>query len=488
MDRLARTVFHNSVAGMAAQLAIKVLSFGFSVLVVRSLGAETYGQYAAVLAFGALFVFVADLGLSPYAVREVARQRAAAQGAAEVDALYGDLLALRLLLAVLAAGLMIGAAWLTGRPPVMVAAIALGALGLIIYAAQGAGEAVLGGLERLDLAALAKTANQVAIVIVGALALALGLGYYGLILATLLGATLMAVLTLHTLARLGPRPRGLRPAGWLPLLRASLPFGVIAFTLGLSYKFDSVLLNIFRGDAETGYYSAAYNLVFTAVVVSNALNTALYPSLTRQAQQVPGAIEAVGQPFLRYLLLLSAPIAVGAWLTADQLIALLYSSAYAPAAGALRILSWVVPLMYMSEFLGYLVVIQGQESRVARSIAISTGVNVALNLLLIPWFGFTGAALMTVLTEAVLVGQYLWLLRALLRRFDWRWLLLRPALAVAALAVAVIALHGLPLPVIIAIGGLVYGGALLALGVIGQDEVGFVRGLVQFGQPKAGKV
>jgi len=133
-------------------------------------------------------------------------------------------------------------------------------------------------------------------------------------------------------------------------------------------------------------------------------------------------------------------------------------------------------------------VIQGQESRVARSIVISTGVNVALNLLLIPWFGFTGAALMTVLTEAVLVGQYLWLLRALLRRFDWRWLLLRPALAVAALAVAVIALHGLPLPVIIAIGGLVYGGALLALGVIGQDEIGFVRGLVQFGQPKAGKV
>ena len=71
---MGRVVARNAAAGMASQVAIKVLSFTFTVLVIRRLGVETYGQYAAVSAFGALFVSFADLGLSTYTVREVARR------------------------------------------------------------------------------------------------------------------------------------------------------------------------------------------------------------------------------------------------------------------------------------------------------------------------------------------------------------------------------------------------------------------------------
>ena len=152
MPEIARTVARNSAFGIAAQLAIKLLSFGFSVLIVRQLGAETYGQYAAVLAFGAVFVFFADLGVSPYAVREVARWRDLPDALARTNTLYGDVLGLRFVLSVITAVLLIATAWLTGRPPVMVVAIALGTLGLILYSVQGTAEAVLTGLERLDLA------------------------------------------------------------------------------------------------------------------------------------------------------------------------------------------------------------------------------------------------------------------------------------------------------------------------------------------------
>ena len=57
MKDFSLTVLRNSAFGMAAQLAIKVLSFGFSVLIIRHLGAETFGQSAAVLAFAGMFVF-----------------------------------------------------------------------------------------------------------------------------------------------------------------------------------------------------------------------------------------------------------------------------------------------------------------------------------------------------------------------------------------------------------------------------------------------
>lgn len=480
MHQFSRIVARNSAFGMAAQLIIKVLSFGFSVLIVRNLGAEDYGQYAAVLAFGAMFVFIADLGLSPYVVREVARWRESPDGAGQASALFGNVLRLRFLLSLLAALLLISAAWLTGRPPVMIGAIALGTLGLVMYSVQGASDAVLAGFERLDVTATAKVIYQLLFVSVGAVMLLVGVGYYGLIVANLIGIALMTYLCWSGVRKLGVQVGAAAARSWPALIRASIPFGVIGFTLGLSYRFDSVLLNIFHGDAATGYYNAAYNLVFSSVMVSNVLNTSLYPSLTRQAARNPGSMAAIYERALRYLLMLSLPIAVGAWALADQIIPFLFEEQYLPSIPALRIVIWVVPLMFASEFLGYIVVVAGKETRVARAVLISTGINVAVNLAMVPIFGYIGAAVMTVVTECVLVSQYLWLLRAQMRQIRWGHVLLRPLLAALLMGALVLVLHDqLPLLANVAVGVLAYASLLLVLGVIGRDELRFVRGLRQ---------
>ena len=477
MTALPRVVFRNSVFGYGAQLLVKVLSFGFSVLIVRHLGVESYGQYAAILAFGAVFVFLADLGLSPFLVREVASLRDRTDGEAAAQALFGDVLSVRLMLSVLTAAVVVGAAWITGRPFQMVVAIALGTLGLIMYGAQGTADAMLAGHERLDLSAGARVLNQVVFVAVGGLALWLGAGYFGLIGANLVGVALMTWACWRAIARLRVRPHRPAPAVWPRLIRRALPFGLIAFTLGLSYKLDSVLLNLFRGDAETGLYAAAYSLVFSIVMLSNVMNTALYPSLSRAAASTPAILPAIYDRALRYLVVMALPISAGICILAEPLMRQLFSSEYAAAAETLRIVIWVVPLMFASEFLGYIVVVQGRENRVARALAISTTFNVLLNLLLIPRYGLLAAATMTVLTETVLVAQYTWTLRGILRNLQWDRILIRPPLATLAMASCVYLLRDAPLVSAIAVGAAVYLTLIVALGVVGRDEIRFLRGL-----------
>lgn len=477
MRQFSRIVARNSAFGMAAQLAIKVLSFGFSVIIVRNLGAEDFGQYSAVLAFGALFVFIADLGLSPYSVREVARRRDKPNGFEETRTIYANIILLRLLLALLAAFLLITTACLTGRPLVMIGAIALGTIGLIMYSFQGANEAMLMGFERLDLTAGAKVLSQLFFVLVGTIVLFLGMGYYGLILANLFAIAVLSYTCWRAVSSLGLKPARIVIRIWPSMLRTSLPFGIIAFTLGLSYKFDSVLLNIFRGDVETGYYNAAYNLVFSAVILSNVLNTSLYPSLSRQAATTPQHLPQIYERSLRYLMLMALPIAVGAWVLADQLIPFMFKKAYLPSVPVVQIIIWVIPLMFISEFLGYVVVVAGKESLVARSIMISTGVNVVMNLVLVPIFGLIGAALMTVITEAILVGQYLWLLRKMVRQLNWNQILLRPLLASLLMGGTVLLMRFLPLLVNVALGGVIYLILIILLGVIGHEEFSFFLSL-----------
>lgn len=477
MNRLATTILRNSAFGMAAHITMKLLSFAFSVLVIRNLGATDFGQYAAVLGFGSVFLFIADLGLSPYTVREVARLRDQPDGKERIQTLYADVLTLRLILSVIAGIMVVSAAILTGRPLLMIGAIAINSVTVLIYAVHGSSEAVLSGYERLDLVSGMQVVNQLAFVTIGGFALWLGFGYYGLIIATMIGVTLMTALVVRAVLRLGVRPGRITWQRWLPLLRAAFPFGVIGLTLGISYRFDTVLLNIYSGDTATGHYNAAYNLIFSLVTLSNVLNTALYPSLSRQSVTAPETLPIVYERVLRYLMLVALPIAVGGFIVADPLIGLLFGADYAPTAPLFAILIWVLPLMFLSEFLGYVVVIAGREALVARAIIVSSSVNVVANLIFIPIYGVLAAAIITVITEAVLVVQYVWLMRDLLGRMQWG-ALVRSALAVAAMAALVYLTRSLPVLATIALGGAIYGGLLLAMRVIGPDEAAFVRGIL----------
>lgn len=471
----SHTVLRNSIFGAAAQFAIKVLSFGFSVLIVRRLGVEDFGQYAAILAFGAIFVFISDLGLSPYAVRAIARLRDQPEGIDQIQTLYGNIALLRFMLSLVAAALIILTAWLTQRPPVMILAISLNTIGLMLYSLQGASDSILAGFERLDISSSARVLNQLIFVGLGAIALVWHGGYFGLIAANLLAIGATTYVCWYSAQQLGIRPRQPDMRRWAGLLRASIPFGIIGLTLGLSYKFDSVLLNIFWGNEATGYYNAAYNLVFSTVVISNVFSTSLYPSLARQSINSPASLKTIYGRALRYSLGVALPIAVGGAILAEPLVQFLFGEVYTPAAPALRIVIWVVPLMFMTELCGYMVLINGAERKVARSVLLSTSVNVALNLALVPRYGFMAAAVMTVVTECILFCQYVWLLRSQISLDKWKTVIIRPLGAATAMGLVVYWMRDLPVIFVILCGVGVYATAGLVTGVVGKEEIGFVR-------------
>ena len=481
MASFSRTVARNSAFGFAAQLATKIASFAFNILVVRQLGPELFGQYSAINAFGATFIFIADLGLSIYAIRQIATHRddtdaVLIQRAAQFN---GNLLALRLVLSLIASVVMLTFASLTGRPSTMMIGLALVAVSWVLYAFQGSYAAMLGGYERLDLSSRAQIIYQVLFVVLGAIVvLGFSLGYVALIVANVISIALLTFLCWRGIRTLNIKIGRPDPKQWLGIIRACIPFGIVTLALGLSYKFDSVLLNVTRSDAETGYYGAAYNLIFSAVVFSNVLNTSLFPSLTRQAASAPSELPRIYERAMRYLLLVSIPIAVAVWALSDQLVPFLFKAQFAPAVDALRILIWVVPFMYVSEFLGYVVLISGNEKKVARSVGISTIINIGLNLFLVPRFGYVMAAAMTVLTEMVLVGQYVWLLRKPLSQMNWNATLFRPLLAAVLMGGALLLVRGsVPWFISAGVGAALYIVLLLVLGVVGKDELRFVQNL-----------
>ncbi len=478
MSAVAFTVLRNTLFGLGGRVIVKALAFAFSIWVVRRLGQEAFGQYATALAYVTAFAVLSDWGLAPYLVRVVARDRQRG------EAMLVDAIALRLLLAIGTIGLILGMAWWNGQPPALLGGIALASLTLILYAVQGPMEAALQGIRRLDLVSAVGVLQQLLFVGLGTAVLLLGWGFYGLIGASLAGLAAALALTGGMARSLGLL-RARRPAWaeWPFLLRAGLPFGLIGLAVNLSYKVDTILLSLWWPDRVVGWYNAAYNLIFSIAVLSNAANVALYPSMA--ALSDPAALAVVVRRSLGYLWMLAIPFAVGGWVLADRLLPALYGPSFLPSAPAFRILIGVVPWMFLSEYLGYVILVRDREWIVARSLILSTSFNIVANLFLIPRYGLMAAAWVTLLTEILLVGQYAFLLRL------WRGIEVtlfgKAALAAAAMGGILWAARGLPLPALLLVGGLAYGLALWGLGALGPGEWQLMRQILRR-SPVAGEV
>jgi O-antigen/teichoic acid export membrane protein len=459
-----RSIARNSAFGMVGQLLIRALSVLFGIAVVRRFGSDTFGQYASVLAFVSLFSVLSDLGLGAWGVRAVAEDRT------RTSALIWRIASLRVVLSLATAVLIIGCAVLL-YPMQQVIAIAIATGSLFLFGVNGAFDMAWLGHERLDVSSAISVVNQIAFVVIGTAVLVMHGGVIALIIASLVALAIATAVSWERARRLlavaPPRPV-LRDA-W-PLVRACAPIGIVQITLLISYKADTVLLSLFRDNATVGIYAVAYNLIFSLMLLSHSVNLALFPALSRAANDHV-TLTQLSARAMKYLLAVSVPIAFGGALLAPRLIPLLYTDAFRQSATVLRIVIWVLPLMFLTEFCGYYANAVHRERAAGLAALIMAGVNIACNIVCIPLFGVWAAAIITVITEAVFLVLYLWILRdrsvfRALARLGWR-----PVLASAGMAAALIALPIRLLPLTIAVGMAVYGGLFLLLRGVTRDEI-----------------
>jgi O-antigen/teichoic acid export membrane protein len=136
-------------------------------------------------------------------------------------------------------------------------------------------------------------------------------------------------------------------------------------------------------------------------VLAQSLAISMSPTLVKEYDSGRGSIQNTVQRALRYLLLLSLPIAVGGMLLAERIIILLYGQDFVPAVPVMQILVWALPAMFLAEILGRTSSTLHLEKKAARISIINALIGVGLNVALIPGFGGVGAAIAVVVTRLV---------------------------------------------------------------------------------------
>lgn len=473
-QKAAGILLRNSTFYLGTDAIIKLMSFVFNVYIVRQLGDERFGFFSTALAYAGIFSIIGDLGMTQYATREIAR------GRRQADELFWNLVIIRLILSVIATVFITASAYfVAGYRPEMVLGIFLVCIGFFLHAFLGPVKIILSGRERVDFVSMLNTVIQIFFVTAGTWVLIRGYTFHSLIVASYAGAPVAAFAGALVIRRLKLATLKLRitPGIWLGLLKFSLPFAFITFTILAAKDLDTVLLSLWRSPEEVGWYKAAYNLIFKLLFIRSALLSTLSPQMSRYYGVSKNRVAKTFNTSFKILWAFSFPVAIGATLLAKPFIIWLYTPEFEKSAIVLAILIWALPFLNLSSLCGSVTTATDKEKKAVRVYVAAALLNLVTNLVAIPIWGYVGAAASTVLTEIVALGLFYAVLHREFPLTDIKNTLLKPAVAGLVMGGSILFLLNQPLGVVVGVGAVVYGGTLLALKPLNQAELEIIRGL-----------
>ncbi len=188
----------------------------------------------------------------------------------------------------------------------------------------------------------------------------------------------------------------------LVLLRQGMPFALIGFFTLINERSALFFLSRFWGNGEAGIYSAADRFLIIGTLIDSSLFASAFPLLslfrtdphfhriTRQTLSITLVLGILGALILFW----GAPLLIS------------YSFRFTDSVRLLRILSLSLPALLWNSVTRIALFSLHREQRVAAVFGAAGVLNIILNLVVVPRFASTGAAVVSVVTEYCIAAAY----------------------------------------------------------------------------------
>lgn len=446
-QRLAK----NSVAPILLTLFNRMVELAFAALMLRILGPTNNGDYTYAINIWLWFDIITNFGLDAYLTREVARHRE------QAGCYLFNTTAVRLGLSLAGVPLLIG---FVALRQTLIASFADPAsqqamLALILLYASLLPSSISKGLtslfyafEKAEYPAAVSTVSTLVRVTVQTAVLLTGWGIVGL-------AGSAIVINVITLAILGgvavklffqtQRPRWENDR---KLQRAmmieSWPLMINHFLSTLFFKIDVFLMEPILGSTILGLYSIGYKFLDALVVIPSMFTLALFPVISRQAQEDRAGFLRFYRLGAKILMTIALPAAMIATLAAYEMVLVLGGPEYLPGGMiALQLMAWSMPIGWLNSLTHYVLIALDQQRYLTRAFMIGFGFTLIANLIFMPLYGYQASAIIHIFAELALLIPFLIGVRRHLPQVGWRQALGKPMLATGIMGVAAIILFPL---------------------------------------------
>ncbi len=480
------TFLRNVTSLTTANFLARAVGALVSILVMNHLGDMRYGFFKAAMSFATIILIFAETGVGMRFVYDCSGDKS------KIREHFGAALMLQVLpylAACLVAAFVAPIFFSSPSERVVITIVVIVSAAAVLRVLAETCEKVMNVYREMHLKALLRAGRFVAIAIGGVIVVWADLGPVAWALVTLFSMGAAAVVS-FAIALSFVKPKFVKSMLW-PTLRASYIFGAGAVCFAIYDQVDQFMLSQFGPTAKAfravGVYGAAYVLISFTYTIPSSFVASMEPvafaargDFARLTKLATLSVRAIGA--------LGVPLALGVFLFADRIQALVLPAFGADAAVALRILALFAGLRFVDFPAGMLMAAGGMQGRRVAIQVAALVLNVCANFLLIPSYGFAGAAWATVATEVLILVLYNVSLVRKLDGFRGPLVLGKPAVAAAVMGLFIWGLQRVGAPlidgnrfawlVIVPLAAGIYFGCLMMTKYVKEDEAAVIRRFV----------
>ncbi len=394
---VARKIAYNVAFNSAAKIFSTILALVGIGFITRYLGKEGFGDYATVLAFFSFFTHLADLGLYSVTVREISRIDA------DEKKIIGNIVSLRILASIIVFLLALTIIKFLPYPQEVQRGILIAAAAFVF----SSGYMVLNGIfqKKLIMYKVAVVESMGKIIQTGFIILAVIMDWgFTIIIVSLLVYMLFNFIIVFFLSRRYVKFKiEMDFSYWKKFLKESLPMGISIFITFLYFKMDTILLSVIKTSADVGIYSAAYKIIENITFFPAMIIGLILPLISRYIFSNKEKFEDILNKTFKVYFLLVVPLVVGIMFLSDGVINLIGGAGFEESANVLRILVFALAFIFFGHFFNSILLAGNLQKKLMVALAFCAVFNITANLVLIPLYSYTGAAITSVFTEILVV-------------------------------------------------------------------------------------
>jgi len=395
---LTRRVAHNTIIQFSGKLVSTLLGVITVAIMARYLGAAGYGQYSIIMAFLQFFGILIDLGLAVTVVRLIADPKY------NQSKVFNNVFTLRIFSALIFLGIAPLIVLLFPYPGIVKIGVAVTTISFFFMALN---QILIGLFQkelRLDKVTIAEVAGRT--VLLGSV-IAFAFLDYGLLyimLAVVAGSFTNFLLTYIFAHRFVKIRLAFDFAIWAKTWQLTWPIAVsIAFNL-VYFKADTIILSLFRSPAEVGIYGAPYRVLEILTNFVYMFMGMIFPILTLYwAQKSKDKFKDLFQKTFNFLVIMSVPMVFGTMFLAKEIMVLIAGQEFADSGLVLQIIIFATAIIFINALFGYSIVVINKQKQMVWGYIFVAIVSLVGYLILIPKYGYIGAASFTVVAEALIL-------------------------------------------------------------------------------------
>ncbi|MBI2032046.1 MAG: oligosaccharide flippase family protein [Candidatus Levybacteria bacterium] len=387
-------VFKNTIYQTIARMFTTLSSFIVTILIATYYGLENFGDFIKIISFVGLFYMAIDFGMNAIYIK-----------LSQKEDVFKSLFYLRIVIALLVFILINITAWILpynsiqdiGFSPIVRAGIFIFSFSIfiqsIIYSASASFQKNL----KYNLFLISQFFGSLLQLVFVGIAMGIGLSINAVLFAIVISGGISSLLAIY-LTKENIYPPSITVAK--DLILRSWPLGLMLLFNLVYFRTDIIILSFFQNSSEVGTYGLAYRFFDFFISLPLFLSNAIYPLLVLNLKN-KRSFAGIAKKYMFVFILSSAALTAILWLMAP-LIGLIGSS-YVQAVTPFRILILSLPVFFLTSFFQWILIAKEEQKYLMFVYFLSAVINVMLNLALIPKYSYLAAAVITGVTEGIVL-------------------------------------------------------------------------------------